>query len=68
MSRERTPPDIVRAVEQAAILRIVAPTDKQLQAQFPNLSRSTIFRIMRGVRLRLQAAVPMKQLSQSRKK
>ncbi len=58
-------PEVIKAVEESAIHRILAPTDKELMRQH-GLSRASIFRIIREARQRLQAE-SMKQLSQSGK-
>jgi hypothetical protein len=67
--RERIDPRVVEAVEEAAFHRIRALSDKQLMAVFPELSRSSIFRIMRAARKRfhVEQITLLKQMSQSEK-
>lgn len=50
-----------KAVEEAAMPRIVAPRDKELLVRFPSISRATLYRIIREARRRIS----MRQLSQS---
>ena len=49
--RERIAPDVVKAVEEAARLRIEAPSDKELQQRF-KISRASIFRIIQAAKKR----------------
>lgn len=50
-----------KAVEEAAMPRIVAPRDKELLVRFPSISRATLYRIIREARRRIS----MRQLSHS---
>lgn len=52
--------EIRKAVEEAALPRIIAPRDKELLVRFPGISRATLYRIIREARQRL-----LRQLSQS---
>lgn len=63
MSRGRYPEvsaEIRKAVEEAALPRIMAPRDKELMIRFPGISRATLYRIIREARQKL-----MRQLSHS---
>jgi uncharacterized protein YktA (UPF0223 family) len=65
MSREKLDPEVVKAVEEAAVHRILGLTDKQLMQKFPQLSRSAIYRIMRKAKAKFDmATIEMKQTSQ----
>lgn len=52
--------EVRKAVEEAALPRIIAPRDKELLVRFPGISRATLYRIIREARQRL-----LRQLSQS---
>lgn len=65
MRPDKTDPKAAQAVEEAAYHRVRSPTDKELMHQFPTLSRSTIYRIMKAARDRIRQET--KQLSQSAK-
>lgn len=64
MSREHIDPETVKAVEEAAIHRILGLTDKQLLQMFPKLSRSALYRIMRAAKTKLEQTT-LKQKCQS---